>query len=296
MASNTKNVQLGVCKIFFGGVDLGYTQGGVDVTVKTDTHKVNVDQFGKTPINEYIMGREVMVKAPLAETTLENLVKIMPGSTMVATGQMFATTGSMTVGGTPVTTDSLSVTYSEPGAYGSTVVTQAFTFKTVPIGDYDVAIGATLAASLVNLAAVINQSTAPINAVVTATTLTISADDDGVDGNNITLAKTMTGMTITSLVSPLAGGAEPTSAYVSVPTGIGQSLLNYAQKLVLHPIANAATDQSQDFTVYQAATAGALSFAYKLENERIYNCDFNGYPDPVTGALFAVGDLGVVVL
>ena len=50
--SDTKNVKLGVCKVFYDNVDLGYTQGGVDVTVKTETHKVNVDQFGKTTINE----------------------------------------------------------------------------------------------------------------------------------------------------------------------------------------------------------------------------------------------------
>jgi hypothetical protein len=96
MASDTKNVKLGVCKISFGGVDLGYTQGGVDVTVKTDTHKVNVDQFGKTPINEYIMGRQVLVKCPLAETTLPNLVAIMPGSTLVVNGGAYAT-GTMTI-------------------------------------------------------------------------------------------------------------------------------------------------------------------------------------------------------
>ncbi|EOD9812545.1 hypothetical protein ACJ8GG_003588, partial [Acinetobacter baumannii] len=69
MASDVKNVKLGVCKIMFDGVDLGFTKGGVDVTVSTETHKVQVDQFGQTPINEYILGRTVVVKAPLAETT-----------------------------------------------------------------------------------------------------------------------------------------------------------------------------------------------------------------------------------
>jgi hypothetical protein len=86
MASDTKNVKLGVCTVFFDGVDLGYTQGGVQVTVKTDTHKVNIDQFGKTTVNELIMSRDVSAKVPLAETTIENLVQIMPGATLVGTG------------------------------------------------------------------------------------------------------------------------------------------------------------------------------------------------------------------
>lgn len=173
MASDIKNVKLGVCKVTYDGQDLGYTKGGVEVSVKTETHKVMVDQFGKTPINEYIMGREVSVKCPLAETTLDNLVKIMPGATLIT---------------------------------------------------------------------------------------------DGVD---------------------------PTKKVVNVPTGIGSNLLDIAKVLVLHPIGKADADKSDDFTVFKAATAGALQFSYKLEDERVFSCEFNGYPD-AQGKLFAVGDTTAV--
>ena len=46
--SNThvKNIKLGACKVSFGGVDLGYTKGGVQVEVATETLKVTVDQLG----------------------------------------------------------------------------------------------------------------------------------------------------------------------------------------------------------------------------------------------------------
>lgn len=168
MASDIKNVKLGVCTVKFDGVDLGYTKGGVEVTVKTETHKVEIDQFGKTPINEYVTGREVIVKVPLAETTLENMVKIMPGATLV--------------------TD----------------------------------------------------------------------------------------------------GTDPTKKVVKVPTGIGTNLIDIAKTLVLRPVGK--TDASEDFTVFKAATAGGLQFAYKLEDERIFNCEFNGYPDTSNSNLFAVGD------
>lgn len=85
MPSDTRNVKLGVCKIIFGGQDLGYTKGGVEVVVTTETFKVEVDQFGKTPIKEYIIGREVSVKAPLAETTIQNIAALMPGATITGT-------------------------------------------------------------------------------------------------------------------------------------------------------------------------------------------------------------------
>lgn len=169
MASNTENVKLGVCRATYNGVDLGLTKGGVEVTVTTETHKTEVDQYGKTPINEVIMGRTVSAKVPMAETTLENMVKIMPGAVLV--------------------TDTL----------------------------------------------------------------------------------------------------DPTKKVVNVPSGVGTNLLGIAQALVLHPINKLDTDKSEDFTIFKAATAGALSFAYKLEDERIFSCDFTGYPD-ADGNLFAYGD------
>ncbi|HHO6394217.1 TPA: hypothetical protein ACRVMJ_005009, partial [Escherichia coli] len=51
--SNThvKNIKLGACKVSFGGVDLGYTKGGVQVEVATETLKVTVDQLGQTVIS-----------------------------------------------------------------------------------------------------------------------------------------------------------------------------------------------------------------------------------------------------
>lgn len=168
-SSNNKaeNVKLGVCRVIFDGVDLGFTKGGVEVSVATETHEVQVDQAGQTPINEYIMGRTVSVKAPLAETTLENLVAIMPGAKLVS-------------------------------------------------------------------------------------------------GTNNTKR-------------------------VDVGVGVGVSLLSLAKTLVLHPMALPDADKSEDFTVFKAATAGSLDFAYKLDDERVFSCEFKGYPND-KNLLFAVGD------
>nr|DAR18997.1 MAG TPA: major tail protein [Caudoviricetes sp.] len=172
--SNTQNVKLGVCRVTFGGTDLGFTKGGVEVSVETQTHEVTVDQMGDTPINEYITSRSCTVTVPLAETTLENLVKVMPGATLVTDTQ------------------------------------------------------------------------------------------------------------------------ETSKKYVTVPTATGQSLLKVAQVLILHPIANADNDKSDDFTVMRAATAGAMSYSYKLDDERIFSCEFKAYADE-DGNLFKVGDTSAVV-
>ena len=289
MASNTKNVKLGVCKAIFGGYDLGYTKGGVDVTVKPDTHKVNVDQFGKTAINEYIMGRECTAKVPMAETTIENLVAIMPGATLQTVGGAVAT-GTVQIATNPSTNDTVVINGAE------------FVFKTQATGPFEVTLGATAAGTAAALAAVLNASTDPrvstatysaSGAIVTATygprIIYGDAGQKGAEGNNFTLGAGTAGAKVTLSGATLSGGQDPTSKSVNVSSGIGTDLLAGAKELRFHPVGKPDSDRSEDFVIPLANTAGALNFAYKLEDERVYNVDFTGYPDPFTGRLFSVG-------
>jgi len=281
MTSSTKNVKLGVCKIYFDGTDLGLTQGGVEVSVTTETHKVEVDQFGKTAINDIIMGRMVMVKAPLAETTLRNLVATMPGTSLITDGAQASATLTFAANPTAATT--------------FTIGGQAFTFVTAaPTTIYQIKIAATQALTLANAVDVINRAPlqltiggvqATINALNTIITLKVG--DPGVLGNAVTLVGSA-GATASG--ATLLGGVVETKARVETSTGIGIDLLSLARVLRLHPSAKADGDFSDDFVVYQAATPGALTFAYKLDSERIYSIEFTGYPD-ATGRLFSAGDL-----
>ncbi len=274
MASSTKNVKIGVCKVFFGGVDLGLTQGGVDVTVKTDTHKVMVDQFGKTPINEYIMGREVTVKCPLAESTLDNMVAIMPGAVLSTDG--VKATGSFTVVTVPTAGETISVNG------------QTFTFQTTPVLPTDIAVETTVNAQATAIAEVISgQLNLGVAAVASSATVNLTYNWYGTAGNSIAISANA-GTNVTASGATLTGGTQATYMQVTSPTGIGTDLLSTAKPLVLHPVSKEATDHSEDFTVLQAATSGSMSFAYQLEKERVFNCDFTGYPDS-NGNLFKVG-------
>lgn len=286
MASDIKNVKLGVCSITFDGVDLGYTKGGVEVTVKTDTHKVNVDQFGKTPINEYIMGREVTVKAPLAETTLENMVRVMPGASLVQTGAV-AATGTMTIASNPTAGQTILIN-------GKTVTFRAT--GTANAGLNEVNLGANVTATADNLRSFINSTADAAIALVTASgttaAVTLTYDTKGTAGNAFTIATGTAAAAVTVSGATLTGGLNGTgAARVDVQTGIGVNLLDIAKPLVLRPVGK--SDASEDFTVFKAATSGALNFAYKLEDERVFSAEFNGYPDS-NGKLFAVGDPAAV--
>lgn len=294
MSSDTKNVKLGVCSVSFDNVNLGYTQGGVEVTVTTQTHPVNVDQFGKTTINEYIMQREVKVKCPLAETTLDNLVNIMPGATLVTDGAK--ATGTITVATLPTTGQTITVN-------GATV-----TFKTAGIatGPLDVAIGGVegsltaVQTTARNLAAVLELSTNlllnPAEYTNTAATaiVNVTYDARGTAGNAFTLVTGTAGASVTMSSATLSGGTAVSKARVDVTTGIGNNLLSAAKLLVLHPTGVADNDRSEDFGVYLAATAGQLQFAYTVDKERTFPVEFTGYPDPVTGKLFYLGDPAAV--
>lgn len=273
MSSSTENVKLGVCNVLFDGVDLGYTKGGVEVEVSTSTHEVTVDQFGDTPIGELITGRKVTVKVPLAETTLDNLVAIMPGSELITDGTKASGTVTFATA-VPVTTDSVTLPSGD-----------TFTFKTAPVGPYEIAIPATINAAATALAAAINASDAPYVATVVGAVVTIQADTRGTAGNGV-IAKSFTTPANLTVVN-LAGGTDVTAAQVKVSSGININLLSIAKTLVLRPKGTTGAD---DFTVYKAACPGALSFAYKQDAERVFTADFKGYAEN-TGLLFAVGDV-----
>ncbi len=167
---DTKNIRLGTCKVFYDNVDLGLTIGGVEMEVTTSTHETKVDQFGYSVVEEIITGRNVKVTVPMAETNLDNMVRIMPGAKLV-------------------------------------------TDKTVP-----------------------------------------------------------------------------TKKRVDVTVPSGMSLYSAAKELRLHPVALPDTDKSEDVIIKRAGTSGALKFAYKNDQERIYNVEFKGYPDPETRLLVSFGD------
>jgi hypothetical protein len=283
MPSDTKNVKVGPCRVYYDGIDLGYTKGGVEVEVSTDSYKSNVDQFGKTPISEIIQGRMVKAKVPMAETTIENMVLIMPGASLVQAGGAKAS-GTITIATNPTTGQTILVN-------GRTI-----TFRTSPTAVAslnEVNLGGTTAITATNLQAFLQASTDVALAVaqysVATNVVTATYNDFGTVGNAYTLVTGTAAAAVTMSGATLTGGVNSTQKRVDVTDGVGTNLLAIAKELRLHPQDKPDTDLSDDFVIPLAATAGALNFAYKLEDERIYNVEFNGYPDPTTRRLYFVG-------
>jgi hypothetical protein len=280
MANDPANIQLGPCRVRWGGIDLGLTKGGVEVEVTTDTKEVMVDQFGNTPVNEYITGRKVSVKCPFAETDIDTLHRLMrnSGATLIDDG--VKATGTIVFGAIPTALDTLIVN-------GVT-----FTWVASPSALRDVKIGVTQAESVTNLLTVLqactHASVVVANYTLTsATTITVNYNVNGTAGNAFAMSETGTATTVSAT---LASGAASTRKRVEVANGIGTSIQASAQELWLRPISALDTDFSQDFVIPLAGTGGGLSFAYKNDDERIFNLTFNGYPNTATRLLFLYGD------
>lgn len=277
MASSTKNVNLGVCRAYYGGVDCGLTKGGVEVSVSTETYKTEVDQYGKSTVAERIMGRNVMAKLPLVETNIQNIVTLMPGTAWVTDG--VRASGTLTFGNVTQTTT-------------ATINGQAFTFYTsgTAANQFAVKVGATVQETIDSFVSAVNRARLNVsgNYLVAKQTaplvVTIQAVDPGVNTASLAAASG-----ITASGAALTGGVAETKSRLEGVTGIGINLLDMAQELRLHPIARADNDFSEDFVIYKAATPGSLNFAYKIDSERVYQADFTGYPDPTTGKLWAIG-------
>lgn len=440
-SSSTKNVKLGACRITYDGKDLGLTKGGVEVDVTTETHPVTVDQYGESIINEYITKRNIKVSCPLAETTLENLVAIMPGAKKIddassakATGSfIFATNPSpgttqarakflimlavnpspndtISIGTSVITFVAPTATLSAPSStamqvkiagnvndttanlanainsqnntgnikdaslfnaailssktgsatannsismtainYGtasnnitlSTGQTNTFKFygafgvstitatgggvndspgdtisingKTIEFNDINstinpsnsvVVVGTDLSKTLLNLTdhllnySYLYQVTPPTvqPTISSQTTYTITALTSGTVGNNISLSCTnITTANISCPTSTLTNGSGSSSSLVQVTNGVGIDLLSNAKKLQLHPIALNNSDLSQDVIINKAATPGAMKFSFKHNEERVFNTEFNGYPDlDNNNILFSIGDTSII--
>lgn len=173
MPTDFGNLEMGPCLVTFGGTDLGLTKGGVEVEFSTEVAQVTADQFGDTVINEYIKGRSVKVKVPLAENDITKFAAVIPGTTLVTNG-----------------------------------------------------------------------------------------------GNKKLVFK----------------------------SGVGTSLRDLAQALVLHPKNKAANDKSRDFVVPKAMAKGDMSFAFKHDDQRVYMLEFTGYADLTTEELFVLGDPSITAV
>jgi hypothetical protein len=243
MAVTTSKVEIGVCDVTYGGLDLGATKGGVSVEIKTTTYEAKVDQFGETPIKEIITGTTVMVKVPMAETDLVRLHNTMPQSTISTGGA--APTG-------------FSVNHAGGYAVGvKSVVLHAGTGTPVAGGKFSFAGHASV------------YKITGWNAGTS--TLSFVADFDGASG------------LVAPIADSEALTFQAVASAVTITSGINTDLLQISALLKLHPTGVDPLVTDGDFIVYLAGISPNFSFKYEFAAERVYEVTFKGYPDTLNG-------------
>jgi hypothetical protein len=85
-------------------------------------------------------------------------------------------------------------------------------------------------------------------------------------------------------------GVDSDKEKVEVFYSAGVNIRDFAEKLVLHPIALPDEDKNFDFVVPLAAPKGEFTFQYSLNEERIYSVEFTAFPETGTEILYVVGD------
>ncbi|WEU67487.1 hypothetical protein [Xanthomonas phage JGB6] len=115
-----------------------------------------------------------------------------------------------------------------------------------------------------------------------------------ITGRSCTVTVPMAETTLDHLVAIMPGATKigTTTAYAEVETGVGTELRDIAKVLRLHPVSLPTSDKTEDFIVPLAGTTGALTFAYKLDEERVFNVEFKAYASN-DGKLFYVGPVGI---
>lgn len=76
------NMKMGVASITIGGVDIGHTKGGAEVTISPELYEQTVDKYGASVVNVVEVGTKVELKVMVAESTKANLAKIIAGATL----------------------------------------------------------------------------------------------------------------------------------------------------------------------------------------------------------------------
>lgn len=104
-------------------------------------------------------------------------------------------------------------------------------------------------------------------------------------GRNIKVKVPMVETDIAKITAVMPGSTiDAGQKTLTVKVGEGIDLVKLAQALVLTP----RNKDDYSVTIPRAATAGSMSFAYKHNEERVFELEFTAYPDS-TGHLMTVG-------
>lgn len=81
LAADSNNISIGPCHVYFGGVHVGHTYGGVTVSITQSVYELKTDQYGETPVRVLEGGLKLEVTVNMTESTFANLKTLFASAT-----------------------------------------------------------------------------------------------------------------------------------------------------------------------------------------------------------------------
>ncbi len=292
MSGTIGNVKVQPCQVIFDDVDVGFTNGDLDIKPKEHSVDIKAHQEGSNVLDSIRTGKEVTLSVTFIETTLAKLQSLLArggGSTgavaEVATLLCVADSSSSLHGktfpliakdGTKYLFQLKTGTLAAPVIPGWTVVQ-----ITITANDADTVVADAIAAAVDGLAGFTAPNPAGATITITQASTGIVAAGSGVGNTGFTYNVTTPG---TNLL-----------------TGWGKSkdftgMVGSAAKLVLHPIALGDYATATDFTedlAFWLAYPELDSIKRSGEKEGTFTANFKIFPDSSQDdavRLFSVGD------
>jgi hypothetical protein len=78
---DSDNISIGPCYVYFAGVHIGHTFGGVTVSITQNTYELKSDQYGETPLRVLDAGLVMEVTVNMTESTFDNLKLLFASAT-----------------------------------------------------------------------------------------------------------------------------------------------------------------------------------------------------------------------
>lgn len=264
-----RKVDIGPCWARFGTAgseaDLGWTQGGVKVSLATESTEIEADQE-TDPIFDNITKRPISVSVPAIEYTLELIAMALPGATHYynaatlttnLTGEnndliFTAKTGNGLIG----PGNDVSIEYLNPGA-----LTEACAVSVEGKA----------------ISVILKHDGTDITATASEVKAAIEADDDAKALVTVGLAGEDTGAgTVTAMAETyLTGGKEK----VVLKSAASQDMRDFMGSLILHPTKLEEADKSLDLWFPAAVPIGTFDLDYNKETPKIINVNFKIFPD-----------------
>jgi len=97
-------------------------------------------------------------------------------------------------------------------------------------------------------------------------------------GQKLRATVPMAESTLENLAIAMAG-TNATATKITLGGSVGTRLSSVAGQLVLHPIANASNDLSEDVVIYKAVAVNTIEIPFMVDSERIVEVEFEGIID-----------------